>query len=403
MRHLIHKSQFQKQPLFATSLMLMFFILFDSMIMYILPLAITQSGINESLMGLIIGSSSLAGLIFDLVLCRFLNNTNYRRLFLIMFIAAFGYLTVVFFANKITVFLIAMILWGLYYDLLNLGRYDFVSKISTATNRVVNFSKITAFANIGYLFGPLIAGYLVGEFLDYPPFIAALIFLLISFMIFHFLIKNDDEIKFQNNHIHRLSVLIEFDLWKKIGRKIVSPLLTIFIICLIDAYYWTLTPLLEQQQGLLGGKGMLIMIGYNLPPLLIGLVSGFAFKKYHKKRVAIICILLSGLIFILFLVTKNPNVILILNFAAGFFLTVAQSSASATISDFITETPHLEKEINTLNDSFVNLGYIVGPMTAGFLGQYFGYIGAFSILGWVGLVVGLMLLVETPKKIKVVG
>ena len=129
--HLINhvkKSDNSHRPLYLFSVMLFFFVIFDGMISYISPLVISEAGVSDTVMGVIIASSSVAGAIFDLVLCRFLKNTNFRRLLIIIFASALFYPLVLSQSKAVFGFVIAMILWGFYYDLLNLAQFDFVAR-----------------------------------------------------------------------------------------------------------------------------------------------------------------------------------------------------------------------------------------------------------------------------------
>src|SRR5512142_2499594 len=81
----IRRHGFSNKPLYTASVMIFFFAVFDGLLAFVAPLVITEMGVNETVMGIIIGTSSLAGIVFDVMLCRVLENSNYRRLFLLMF------------------------------------------------------------------------------------------------------------------------------------------------------------------------------------------------------------------------------------------------------------------------------------------------------------------------------
>lgn len=70
------------RSLWVTSVMLMFFALFDGINGYAVPLLLLQNGISKSATGLIMSASSAAGAAFDLILMRFIKRTNYRRIYL---------------------------------------------------------------------------------------------------------------------------------------------------------------------------------------------------------------------------------------------------------------------------------------------------------------------------------
>ncbi|MCX6779347.1 MAG: hypothetical protein NTU97_03900, partial [Candidatus Magasanikbacteria bacterium] len=75
----------EERPIILVSIMGFFWTIFDGMLSFAAPIVMTRSGLTESTMGLILGSSSVAGIIFDFCLCRVLKNTSFRRMFLFMF------------------------------------------------------------------------------------------------------------------------------------------------------------------------------------------------------------------------------------------------------------------------------------------------------------------------------
>lgn len=143
-----------KPKLFAAGLMVFFFVIFDGILMYLAPIIITGAGISESLMGLIIGSSSIAGMLFDFVLCRGLRVTHYRRMFLLMFILALLFPLFLFGGKTVTIYFMAMAVWGFYYDFYNIGTLDFVERTADPEKHVSHFGVLRSFEGFGYLLAP---------------------------------------------------------------------------------------------------------------------------------------------------------------------------------------------------------------------------------------------------------
>ena len=83
-------NRYQK-VIYSAALLLLFWALFDGFLAYILPVQITRLGFSATSMGLILSASNVFGLIFDFFLARYLTNTNYRRLFLMVFALCFVY------------------------------------------------------------------------------------------------------------------------------------------------------------------------------------------------------------------------------------------------------------------------------------------------------------------------
>jgi MFS family permease len=78
---------------------------------------------------------------------------------------------------------------------------------------------------------------------------------------------------------------------------------------------------------------------------------------------------------------------------------MALPAINAAYADYISEAPQVEGEIEGLEDFAFNIGYVVGPISAGVLADILGMKGAFSILGAFGAALAFILLVVTPKNI----
>src|SRR4030042_5053659 len=97
LRHLmLHvKTYGQKhQALYLLSLVILFWAVFDGITTYVTPLVLTENGMSKTVMGLIIGSSSVFGAGFDFLMCKLFKNSYYRRVFLAMFAGSALYLLV---------------------------------------------------------------------------------------------------------------------------------------------------------------------------------------------------------------------------------------------------------------------------------------------------------------------
>ena len=161
----------KNRSLYFVSCMLFFWALNDGIVTYITPLIIAQRGFSETTLGIIIGSSSIAGAIFDFFLSRYLRNTHFRRVYFFMFMLSACMPLLLFKATTTIMFLIAMALWGFYYDLQNFGNFDFVGRKSAKEEHSSHFGVITLFKAIGYMLAPIITSLLIGSFIDTKPFI----------------------------------------------------------------------------------------------------------------------------------------------------------------------------------------------------------------------------------------
>lgn len=80
---------------------------------------------------------------------------------------------------------------------------------------------------------------------------------------------------------------------------------------------------------------------------------------------------------------------------------MSMPAINAAYADYISEATQVEGEIEGLEDFAFNIGYVLGPISAGVLADTLGMKGAFSILGLLGVILAVILLVVTPKTITI--
>src|SRR3972149_10247312 len=146
LRHLmLHVKTYGRshQALYLLSLVILFWAVFDGITTYITPLVLIESGLSKTAMGLIYASSSVFGAGFDFLMCRLFKNSYYRRVFLGMFAFSALYLVALAGAKTIWIYLLAMVFWGIYYDLKNFGSFDFVARFTKNADHSSSFGVIS--------------------------------------------------------------------------------------------------------------------------------------------------------------------------------------------------------------------------------------------------------------------
>jgi len=389
---------------YAVAIMLFLWAIFDGIMSYLAPLVITQGGMSKTVMGVIVGSSSIFGAIFDFLMCKIFKDTNYRRVFLLMFLFSLTFPLFLSQAKTPFIFLIAMATWGIYYDLKNIGQFDFVARTSKEEDHSSRFGITQVFQSLGYFVAPLIAGLLIIDTLTFQPFAFALIFLGLSFIVFLiiniFKIEEGKQFVEASHKIRRFNFLSEFSLWGKIGNFIFPVLILTMFLNIIDAFFWTIGPLFSEtvESEKFGG---FFISAYVLPALLAGWFVGSITKRFGKKRTSFLALILGSLLFGSISFLPSQLLIIPVIFLGSCFIAIAWPSISGAYADYIGESPIYEKEISGLEDFFANVGFIIDPVLAGLLADKLGNLSSFSVLGVLGIILGFVLLKMTPKKINI--
>ena len=403
-----HLPKFRRNSkLFPIGMMVFFFVIFDGILMYLAPIIITGAGISDSVMGLIIGSSSIAGMIFDLLLTRALKVTHYRRMFLLMFVLAALFPLFLFGGKTVTIYLIAMAAWGFYYDFYNIGSIDFVERTADPEEHVTNFGILRTFEGSGYLLAPFAGSLLLLWFRPGPRMLIALaIPLLVAFLFYLIAVVHPLRERREYPGVVRkspLSFFTEMDRWKKVGGILFPILLLTLAMNLIDAAIWTFGPIFSELIGKANGiPGGIFMTAYALPPLLVGWIVGIVARRFGNAHTAQGAIALGSIILMLVGLFASPIFLSVLIFGTSFFFSIAWPSIDAVYTEYIEQVSSRRKEIETLQDLFTNLGDTGGPIVGGYMAQYLGFTHSFIALGALGVVTALVLFWMTPRTIATV-
>ncbi len=391
------------RTLYAMSFLVLFFALFDGLLGYLVPLLITNSGISKTMMGFILGTSSMFGFVFDILLCKAIKKTSLRRLYIILFVICAVYPLILYHASTVWLYILAMGVWGLYYDLFNIGRYDFVGRNFDTSEHAHSFGILGAFSGLGYLLVPFFAGFLISKTINFIPFIWAWIFLFAVVIFFIFVLaflKKDKKAVVEKEKKTKLK-FSELFIWERIGKVIYPVLILTVLLNVINAVFWTVGPLLIASWTDLGVFSSLFLAAYLFPPLFVGWFVGIITKKFGTKKTGNVCLLIGSLALASFFLVQNHIVILVLTFISGFFISLAYPANNGTYADYIEESEVVAAEIESQADLATNLGYVIGPILAGFFADVLGNVAAFSVIGLIGVFVAILLLIITPRKITI--
>lgn len=148
--------------LFTIFILLISFIsLIDGVLSFLVPILITDDGISNTTMDLIYSSSSLFGIIFDIILSSILQKSSYIKMFIYTVVGVVSFIIIMFTANTVFLFVLGMAVWYFYFNLLNFAIYAFISKETSMADFARTFSIATVIRDIGFVLGPIIGNYLI--------------------------------------------------------------------------------------------------------------------------------------------------------------------------------------------------------------------------------------------------
>ncbi len=375
----------------------------DAILSYAAPVHI-ESHVNSTLlMGLILGFSSLVGIMCDLLFARIFRGKSFRHFLGWLFVVAFVFpATILLLPPLPAFFLLAMAAWGIYYELLHFSHFHLIESVVKRSDHALAWGVLESFRSAAYFIGPFLAGWLIDRHVD-APFYGSIGFFSAGLVGFLFFLKatRAHHAPAAVKKVEKSEGFVkEFRVWGALLRR-VWPLFLFLVVCgFVDATFWSVGTLFAESLRAESAIGNLLFPAYTLPSLFIGLVVAPAARLLGKKRAALLAAAAAGVFLTLvgFVAAALPVVVLVFLFSLFFSLTFPE--IYATFEDYVTRLGELGDDLVGLEGSAVSLAYIVGPILAGAIASVFGNGGSFAVAG-VGLIlVSLLGLAVVPRKIK---
>lgn len=393
-----------KKPFNIFCTMFGFWIFFDTTITFLVPLKMNALGFSPWLIGLMFAISATTGALFDLVSLKIFKTASYKKLFSTMFILCLVYPMILFFSNNIPLLILTMGIWGIYFSLHSMGNMDYIGRRTDKKSFAINFGKMQIIQAISALLAPALISILIITDINITPFLIANCAVLISYVFFKKLINKQRRSSYDETFEIDRTELVNGESGEKIIlkiAKILSPLLMLHTLHTITkAFFVTIGSLLAMaifKDKLMIGS---VVIAYIIPQLFVGLfIDKIAAKG--KKRMAIISTILGSIALITLFFISNPYLILLIIFIASVFVAIAGPTIRGSFADYVHESPPFRREVETLSNLSMDIGFIIGPITAGLLAQVFGLKMAFVAAGIIGCIIGGIIMKLMPRKINI--
>ena len=309
-------------------------------------------------------------------------------------------------ASSIAIFLAFAATSGLYYDLLHMGSYDFVSRETSPEEHVSSFGFLSAFRALGYICAPLAVAFTLSQQTTSTPFWNALLWAGLSmgaFAILIYVIDTSKKNKLQRSQTHfkKMNFLLELHLWEKIGKQLFPVLMFTFLLGMSNSFFWTLAPILTERLRQLHFSGAFFIPLSMLPTLLMGWFVGPVTKRLGKKNTAYWFFIASATVMLGLMFVQTAQVIVTLAFVSSLFGAFSLPAISGAYADYLAESPNVDKEIESVCDFFSNAGCIFGPILGGILADTVGIQQAFALFSMLSIVITLWISRASPKEITI--
>ncbi len=373
----------------------------DALVSFWAPELIQSSFNNSFMTGLVISFQSIVGFSADLIFPKLLKKAKVKKLIILaIFMSALTSICLYISSLRpwTIFFLIAMAIWGIYYELSSFGSYQFIDNTVPHDTKSAAWGILGVFTNLAYLLGPLIAVWLLltGSL---PILVFIVVLLLSAFILFSF--KNRMQDTPLEPDIKDIKPQEELSHWQTLFSSTWPIIVITLLVGFIDSTFWTTgvvwTSKLIHQNPL----GSLFLPFYQLPPLFMGLlVAKWGIYK-GKKRLALKFLIVAGLFLVSLYIGNSIFWFLATVLASSIALSITYPLVEGVYSDIIQRLGRQRKHMIGLTSSVINISYIIWPPIAGLIAATAGEKMTFVYIGILTVIVSVILLFIMPKKLKV--
>jgi len=396
--HLVRDPVWSKISTFSS--VLFFVLLADSLLAFWVPNFLQDRLGSAFLMGLVMSFSSIIGFGADLIFPTLLRSYTVSGLIKAALIASTMFILSMAVAVRfphVSILLIGMTIWGVYYEYTMFASHQFVADSVPLKLRSGGWAIIDTFKNLAYFIGPFLAGFLLmrGEM---ELLGVALLIVAGAFGIFFITRRGHDRPLGMN--LEEVSLWREIGHWKALSVHIWPIVVLSLFMGIIDAMFWTTGAVWSEKLSSESFWASLIIPAYQLPALFVG----FVLPKFRifsgKKKLAEFFLMLNGVSLALLWFDIPLPFIPVIIFVSSIFLSLVYPLTEAVYTDITARMGSEKKHMMGLSLAAISLAYVVGPVLSGYLAQEMGERNAFVAIGCLVIVVSVILLAITPKKLR---
>jgi MFS family permease len=389
------------------TLPLFFIFLADSILSYIFPIVVEQKLNSNLLMGIVMSASSVIGVVCDLSFAQLLKERTWKFQLISGIIVAVSFPIILHISELVAafaLFLLASMLWGIYYELLLFAQQEFIVTEEKTKSYSRDWGIVFGTIQLTWITGPIIGSLLLQQISVARTVIVitlqviALIFtfILIFFTPYHHKVQlTKSKIKSVFNLFRELGY------WKILSRAILPVLIMGIMTEIIEATFWTIGGLFGREVTGSDGFDWIIFTAFSVPLIIGSMILARLDIHHHKKLLSQLALLVCGVLLAMVYFSKSSTgLLLIIVAVSSLFFAFASPLNEAVYSDLIGRIGG-DKQLHLLGLAKANssVAYIITPIIVGFLADRTGYHSTFALVGVFAIVISVVLLVISPRKI----
>lgn len=305
--------------------------------------------------------------------------------------------------SMVWLFVIAVMLWGIYYEFIMFAQQSFIVEEEKEATYSHNWSIIEILTDIVEILGPIIGALLLvrGVFAYASSVVLVEILALIFALLLIFVNKTTQGARPRSNIKSYFGVFKELKVWRILSKKVYIILIMSVIVEIVYAGFATFSGIYGEKLIKNPDWDWAIMVGATLPYVLGSFVVFRLNIRKGKKRLSQIAIVTAGLI-LASLVFFNDKLIpiLVIVFLSNLVMSLCWPLDDAIYSDLQKRLGKKGIHLIGLSQASYSIAYIIAPTFIGLLADNVGFANSFAIIGGISAVLGIILLVVTPRKIR---
>lgn len=389
-------------PFHSFAITIMLITLGDALIAYTAPIYLENKFHNTFIMGLIMATSSTVGLIFDFIASKKLRRKNYKYFMHLTFIFAILFpLTILFLPARFVFITMAMSFWGIYYETKIFAEFHYIDKHVPKNEYAKSWGLLSVLNAAAYFLGPLIATLIISGVVELS-FSASLIIFVLNYLAFSLLNPKSRRQKVVEDSRGESKPTLKqtIKIWETLMGKIWPLWFFTFVVTLVDAAFWSVGIIFAESMREVHRAGGLILTAYMFPPIFMGLILPKITARLGKKRTAFTSALVAALFLILFGLSSDVYLLILLVLISSVFLSISTPALYAAYEDYVSRLGKFNNDMVALGQSAGSIGYIIGPPLAGGIAAAWGNHNTFIFSGILLLSTSIMCLLVVPRKIK---
>jgi MFS family permease len=398
--------QFSRNTFVYFLIPLFLILLGDGIVAYIFPLVLGNHVSSNLIIGLIMSASSVTSIACDFLIPLVFPKYGWKFQLITGIILALTFPLITALGDTFSIvwlFLIASLMWGIYYEFIMFAQQSFVVEEEDQKHFSHDWSIVEILTNIVEVSAPIIGAFiLIRGIVAYTSVTLVIEILALIFAILLVLVKRDVKMQKPKSQIKEyISFFKELKSWKILSKKVYIVLIMAVIVEMVSAGFLTFAGLYGEQ--LIGNPDWnWALITIATIPYMFGSIIIYRLNmKKGKKRIAQLSILTSGIILsLLFFFGGKLIPILVLIFISNLIMSLCWPLDDAIFSDLQKRLGKHGLHLIGLSQASYSIAYLVAPAFMGFLADRVGYNNSFAIIGVIAAVIGLILLIITPRKLR---